>query len=1123
MDYFTPPASTSTGGDDIASQNGNKEALPDRELVKASVWADLEGLVGLQKVKDQFHDLEKRVDASRKQGVNLAQERFHIKFLGNPGTGQYQYVTPCSKTTFTLAWLLIDSPYAGKTTVARLYARFLYAAGVTQTLRFREISGALLVSQGIDQVAKVLSSGVVFIDEAYQLTASHVPGGRQILDVIHTHMENSIGGLVVIFAGYTKDMQSFGEHNSGLESRIPYRLEFEDFSSDELYTILKRKINQKWDGKMKIEAHQDDKEDESRYLRIVSNRLSRGRGNRGFGNARSVENQLDRTAARQARRLAAMHVPEEEKDYLLFTKEDLIGPSPMDVRFNSKAWDELQSLVGLQAFKKHIEVLIGRSESNFQREIMGYQPIADGLNGVFVGRPGTGKTTVAKLYGQIMADLGMLSHGEVVIKNPSDFVGEALGSSEAKTRTLLASTIGKVLIIDEAYGLCSGSTNSSNSQDSYRAAVIDTIVAEVQGSAGEDRCILLVGYERQMKELFRKANPGLGRRFNHENPFRFGNFTLGQLMEILALKMKQQQVHADEDTLEVARSVLERGLRHPKFANAAAVELCLQEAKQRCQARLQSTPLEKRDYSGKLIAEDFDPDCSLKADGYTSCKALLDGCVSQKVISQIENFQQQVLMAKLSGQTSFEDMVPTNFIFKGWPGKTTAARYMGEIYYNLGFLGSKDVVECSVADFIAEFVGQTRPKTRAQLDKAVGRVLVIDNAQQLIIGQYAQEALEEIMSSLSMSRYRGKMVVILAGYTDQMNMLLKSSGFASLFPNEVVFDDLAEDECLTLLERELTKTEVSAPFLLEQKSADYQRLRKYFRALSRGPFWGNAHDIKKLAKDMKQALFNSVFEANRDQFRDGQITELPPLPELSGKEALACTKKLIENRKSRCKDHHPGPNPVSEDLCLPKFECRYASAEDFASPPVLAISMMPAAFNLTQHRPAAMSWSHQFPQTGGGGMAATGPVLLITTHIVPGPALQPLLHTCDSLLYHKPESTQSVFEIEDDEAPLTQRATSDDAIIKAASEGEEASVGDRTATEAMKERDETVAERKRRLKMKYQFTEDIAVNTARALKDLGPCPCGYTWKRDLARHVCTGGTHYVYDGYLRDYMDTQGY
>lgn len=257
-----------------------------------------------------------------------------------------------------------------------------------------------------------------------------------------------------------------------------------------------------------------------------------------------------------------------------------------------------------------------------------------------------------------------------MIKNPADLIGEALGASEAKTRALLASTIGKVLIIDEAYALCSGSTSTSSSQDNYRAAVIDTIVAEVQGSAGEDRCILLLGYEKQMKELFRKANPGLGRRFNHENPFRFGNYSPEQLMEIFDLKMRQQQVHATEDSLAVARNVLERSRRLPKFANAAAVDLCLQEAKKRSQARLQNTPEENRDYSGELLPEDFDPDHKLKADGYTDCTALLNGLVSESVISQVDNFQQKVLMARLTGHSVLEDVVPTNFIFKGWPGKS---------------------------------------------------------------------------------------------------------------------------------------------------------------------------------------------------------------------------------------------------------------------------------------------------------------------------------------------------------------------------------------------------------------------------------------------------------------------
>jgi hypothetical protein len=258
-----------------------------------------------------------------------------------------------------------------------------------------------------------------------------------------------------------------------------------------------------------------------------------------------------------------------------------------------------------------------------------------------------------------------------VLKNPSDFIGESLGSSEAKTRSILASTIGKVLIIDEAYGLCSGSGHNSNStQDNYRTGVIDTIVAEVQGAPGEDRCILLLGYTDQIKEMFQKVNPGLKRRFAFDSPFRFENFSLDQLMDILKLKLRHQDQTASDEALSVAREVLDRASLHPEFSNAGAVESCLQEAKKRRQARLQSTPVSGRDYSGQLQAVDFDPDHGLKTSGYTDCQKLLHGIVGKDVINQIERYQQQALMAKWSGTKHFRDVVPTNFIFKGGPGKS---------------------------------------------------------------------------------------------------------------------------------------------------------------------------------------------------------------------------------------------------------------------------------------------------------------------------------------------------------------------------------------------------------------------------------------------------------------------
>jgi len=281
--------------------------------------------------------------------------------------------------------------------------------GVLRTYNFAETSGAHLTSDGINVALRIMKRGVVFIDEAYQLTLPHQPGGRRVLDHIHLLMENQRSNLIFIFAGYKKDMEAFVEHDSGMAGRIPDKMYFEDFTSDELLTILKRKINEDYGDKMKIEAHPDDK-DESRYLRIVADRLSRGRENRGFGNARSVENQLQRIQKRQIERLKSL--PEEERDYFLLSREDLIGPHPSVAKFQSREWTELQSLIGLNALKAQCNTIIGLSETNYERELQGLDPEMLSLNGLFMGSPGTGKTTVAKLYGRILSDLGLLSNGE---------------------------------------------------------------------------------------------------------------------------------------------------------------------------------------------------------------------------------------------------------------------------------------------------------------------------------------------------------------------------------------------------------------------------------------------------------------------------------------------------------------------------------------------------------------------------------------------------------------------------------------------------------------------------------------------------------------------------------------
>ncbi len=103
--------------------------------------------------------------------------------------------------------------------------------------------------------------------------------------------------------------------------------------------------------------------------------------------------------------------------------------------------------------KSSVNSLLGLISTNVELEEQ-ERPIKDvNLNRVFLGNPGTGKTTVASIYGKILKDLGLLSKGEVVVKTPADFIGSVLGESEKKTAAVLDTTVGCVLVIDEAYGL----------------------------------------------------------------------------------------------------------------------------------------------------------------------------------------------------------------------------------------------------------------------------------------------------------------------------------------------------------------------------------------------------------------------------------------------------------------------------------------------------------------------------------------------------------------------------------------------------------------------------------------------------------------------------------------------
>jgi hypothetical protein len=167
-----------------------------------------------------------------------------------------------------------------------------------------------------------------------------------------------------------------------------------------------------------------------------------------------------------------------------------------DLVISCPSLQKLEDLRGLQKVKTSIKSLIKLVQTNAELEDAEKPLKKVTLNRVFVGNPGTGKTTLAKLYWKIRCALGMLSKEDVIVKTPQDFIGEHLGQSEKNTKAILDVAKGCVLVIDEAYGL----TAPKGTADPYRTAVIDTIVAEVHGIPGDDRCVLPLGYKDNMSE-----------------------------------------------------------------------------------------------------------------------------------------------------------------------------------------------------------------------------------------------------------------------------------------------------------------------------------------------------------------------------------------------------------------------------------------------------------------------------------------------------------------------------------------------------------------------------------------------------------------------------------------------
>ncbi|KAI1460231.1 P-loop containing nucleoside triphosphate hydrolase protein [Annulohypoxylon moriforme] len=819
-----------------------------RTKCKSDILSPLDKLlrmVGLEEIKKEFLSVRDRVKAAKplKDMPSFRSLNLDLIITGNAGTG--------------------------KSTIAKLYKEYLEFLGIPESeLTLGPPVGGFPGSRATMRSRRwSFFSDLDFIDNpewgpgygdglgpGYGRLRAPGPGRR-------TGLEDTVFILDV-----NKDNLKDVFNKPKMYGHISRRLDLKDYTEDELLRILVGILR---DYSLKVKGGFG-----APFLRMFVRKIEYGRGQKKYKNVHTLQDEVKKVLNRRAERLEKateggtnMIVHIRDRTYRL-TESDFFGFPPTDVYKESEAWKKLEKMAGMEKIKDAVKGLVSRRNINYSRERVGEEALKTAHNYVFLGPPGTGKTTVASLFGQVIAELGFIDSSTVVMKKPSDFLGQYVGHSEDKTRQILKETEGKTLIIDEAHMLYHASEYGTDKSDIFRKGIVDTIVANVDNEPGNNRCIILAGYPDRMKEFYRNTNPGFQRRFPLEDAFVFENYDTKTLGEILDIMLAQDGLSVTEEAKSVATEILERQRELPNFGNGGAVRNMISRALATYNKRISSIAREledREDEQNKIILEphDFDPEYDRGSRSERDYRSLFKDLVGfEDIISVFEGYQTMTVNMLQYGLDPREE-VPFSFIFKGPPGtgKTTTARALGQIYYSMGFLSTTEVVDCSVTDLIGTHVGQTGPKVQNLLEKALGKVLFVDEAYRIAqtdhkggsSNQYAREAVGELVDCMTKERFARKLVIVLAGYGGDMDKFVDTNeGLRGRF-TEMVFPNMRSEDCLLLLQKKLSNKKIRISSSMELGMRD--RVINLFGSLSRTKAWANARDVETISKSIVRRVF----------------------------------------------------------------------------------------------------------------------------------------------------------------------------------------------------------------------------------------------------------------------------
>lgn len=667
--------------------------------------------------------------------------------------------------------------------------------------------------------------------------------------------------IAIIIAG-NKKLQEYVDAHPELQSLFALNIVLPDYTPAELADISESMLVDTYSLHLSEEAY-------AKLCRVFS--YDR-RNSEKYGNAHLAVSKVDEMILASTRRTKGEKVSVVEaediqgKEYVPRTLDEVVG--------------EFDKYVGIDEIKKTMTGIVDSIKSFQKLHSEKTYELKDHY--LFVGNPGTGKTTMARVFVDALSAMGILSSGQLVEVAPKDLRGQYVGHTGPLVDAAFDKAMGGILFIDEAYNMWNGP------DDQFGNEAVTVLLKNMEDRKGK-MIVILAGYPREMDNFIHNANPGLESRFTETIKFR--DYNGAELTEIARRMIKSHGYTLEENADKMIEKFFEKMYvsRKKDFGNARdvrnAVDKAIKAQNTRVQQALKNPGFDMSQEFVLTMADLTGNDKPSKT--VDEVIASMDDLIG---MTEIKNEIRKLANVAMVNRMRMErglgaaTLQPVNIILTGNPGtgKTTIAKRLGEVLHAAGVLPTDKVIEREAKTILSSYVNASGQNMDKAIDEAMGGVLFIDEAYNLLpqpgsMNTTGNEALDALMTR--MENDKGKFVVVIAGYKDRMQELVRrgNPGLMSRFNKNFHIDDYDAEALTQIFMLNVNKRK----FNLTPEAEE--RVKEYINDMvdNKGLHFGNAREVVNLLNEVVEmqgdriASNPSIIDVNPDALTTIEAVDIP--------------------------------------------------------------------------------------------------------------------------------------------------------------------------------------------------------------------------------------------------------